>query len=390
MESNKPTTKKILILVFLSSLIVFAVFNTPNILNFIAKLYSFVSPVIAAFCIAFVFNVLLKGLENRIFKFMDNTKSNFIKKAKRPLCLVLTYVLALGIISLLVLVIIPDIIDTILYLVKNLPDFIKDARESVVAFAANFNIPESKIPNINLDFEAISKALQKVFQISSNKIVDGAINVTSSVIRGIYNAIFSIVISIYILAQKERIGRFVKKLIDTFLPQKTAKKIYHIATLASESFARFIGGQLIESTILGVLCYIGMIIFRFPNAAIVSVLIGVTSLIPVIGAFTGILIGFLLIIITSPIKALLFVLFVLILQQIEGNLIYPRVVGKAVGLPGIIVISAVLVGGNIGGIMGALLGVPLSALIFALLKEAVGEPQKPRKLKKANKKAASQ
>jgi predicted PurR-regulated permease PerM len=127
-----------------------------------------------------------------------------------------------------------------------------------------------------------------------------------------------------------------------------------------------------------------MLIFRFPNAPIISVLIAVTSLVPVVGAFAGVSVGFLLIVITDPIKALLFVVFILILQQIEGNLIYPRVVGKAVGLPAVIVISAVLVGGNVGGILGALLGVPLSALAYTLVKEAIDKPKlKPKKKNKA-------
>ena len=155
------------------------------------------------------------------------------------------------------------------------------------------------------------------------------------------------------------------------MPQNTAKNIYHVASHASNSFSKFIGGQLTEAVILGLLCYIGMIIFRFPNAPIISILIAITSLVPVVGAFTGIAIGFLLILISSPLTALHFVLFMLVLQQIEGNLIYPRVVGKAVGLPAVIVISAVLVGGNIGGILGALIGVPVSAVIYTLLKEAI-------------------
>ena len=376
MELNSKNIKKLLLVVFFSAIIVCGVFNMESVFNFLGKIYSLLSPITAAFCIAFIFNILLRALETKVFAFMDKSKRKFVKHARRPLCLALTYLLALGIISLLVLVIIPDIIETVLFLVKNLPAFLESAREWVIGIAGNFNIPETKIPSLNLNFEELTKGLQKLFSNYSNKIVNGAVDITSSVAGGIYHTVFSLVISVYILAQKERIGSFVKRMIDAFIPQKTAKTIYHIADRASESFSRFIGGQLTEAVILGTLCYIGMLILRFPNAAIISILIGVTSLVPVVGAFTGIAIGFLLIIITSPIKALLFIVFVLILQQIEGNLIYPRVVGKAVGLPGIIVISAVLLGGSIGGILGALLGVPLSALLFTLLKEAICNRQK--------------
>ncbi len=371
MELNHKTIKKILLTVFLSALVVFAVFNFEKVWGILTLAYSFVTPIVAAFCIAFILNVLLKALETKVFAFIDNSQKPIVTKAKRPLCLVLTYLFAFGIISLLFLVIIPDIIETVTHLIKALPAFLEDVREWVIDIANNFNIPESKIPKLNFDF----KSLQRLMSNYSNKIVNGAINVTSSVFGGFFDAVFSIVISVYILAQKERIGKFVRKFIHAFVPEKRAKTIYHITGQASDSFSRFIGGQLTEAVILGVLCYIGMLIFRFPNAPIISVLIGVTSLVPVIGPLSGALIGFLLIIITSPIKAILFVLFIIILQQIEGNLIYPKVMGKAVGLPGIIIISAVLVGGNIGGILGALLGVPLSAVIFILLKEAIENRQ---------------
>ena len=376
MELNWKNIKKILLLVFLSAIIVCGVFNMESVFAFLKSVYSLLSPITAAFCIAFIFNILLRALETKVFAFMDKSKLKFVIKARRPLCLALTYILALGIIALLVLVIIPDIIETSLYLVKKLPSFLVTAREWAVSVADNFNIPESKIPTLNLDFASLTKALQDIFSNYSNSIVNGAVDITSSVIGGVYDTVFSLVISVYILAQKERIGSFVNRTISAFVPQKAIKTIYHIAVHASEAFSKFIGGQLTESVILGTLCYIGMLIFRFPNAPIISILIGVTSLVPIVGAFTGIAIGFLLIIITSPIKAILFVIFILILQQIEGNLIYPRVVGKAVGLPGILVISAVLLGGNLGGILGALLGVPVSALLFTLLKEAIENRQK--------------
>lgn len=382
MELNNKNIRKLLLLVFFSAIIVCAVFNFSAVLKFALKAFSFVTPVITALCIAFVLNVLLNGLENKVFGFMGRSKHKFVTKMRRPLCLILTYLLAFGIIALLVLVIIPDIVDTILYIAKTLPDFMIKAHEWLVGVAKGFGIAEENVPNLNIDFDAITKALQEFVAGYSTRIVDGAINITSSVVSGLYNTIFSIVISVYILAQKERIGRFVKRTIDTFAPKKLAYTTYYISVRASESFSRFIGGQLIESIILGLLCYIGMLIFRFPNAPIISVLIAVTSLVPVVGAFAGVSIGFLLILISNPIKALLFVLFILILQQIEGNLIYPKVVGKAVGLPGVIVISAVLVGGNVGGILGALLGVPISALVYTLLKEAIDRPKEKKEKKK--------
>ncbi len=376
MELNSKTIKKILLVVFLSTLIVWAVFNNTVVFGIVGKLFSYISPIIAALCIAFILNVLLRVLETKVFFFFDKSKHNFIRKIKRPLSLVLTYLLAMGVIALLVLVIIPDLIDTVIYVVKSLPSFLKDMREWVVGIAANFGIAANKIPTINFDLNDTLNTLQNLLSDYSNTIVNGAANITSSVVGGIYDVLFSLIISVYVLAQKERIGRFLKKVIDSFVPKNIAKTVYHISNHASESFSRFIGGQLTESIILGVLCYIGMLIFRFPNAAIISVLIAVSSLVPIVGAIVGVVIGALLIVITNPIKALFFIIFILILQQIEGNVIYPKVVGKAVGLPSIMVVSAVLIGGNIGGILGVLLSVPLSALLFTLLKEAIDNKKK--------------
>ena len=171
--------------------------------------------------------------------------------------------------------------------------------------------------------------------------------------------------------QKERIGRFTRRCIDAFLPQKAASGLARIASMASETFSNFVAGQLADSCILGILCYICMRIFRFPYPEVISVVIGVTSLVPMVGSFIGEVIGALLILIVSPLKALLFVVMVLAIQQVDGAFIYPRIVGRSVGLPGVAVFCAVIVGGNVAGVIGAMIGVPVCALIYALLREAV-------------------
>jgi len=376
MELNSKNIKKILLIVFFSSVIVACVFNFEGVLLFLGKIFSFISPIIFALCVAFVLNVPLNALENRVFKFMAKSKRKFVRKLRRPICLVLTYLFAFGLISLLVLVIIPDIIDTVAYIVDKLPSFVTSAREWMTETLMGFGFAKEDIPLANLDLSSFINTIETWLTSYSSRIVGDAVTITTSVIGGVFDTVLSIVISAYVLAQKEKIGSFVKRMFDAFLPQKATNAIYHVSNQASFSFSKFIGGQLTESVILGVLCYLGMLIFGFPNAPIISVLICVTSLVPVVGALVGVFIGALLILITDPIKALFFVIFIIILQQIEGNLIYPRVVGKAVGLPGIIVISAVLVGGNIGGILGALIAVPVSATIYTLLKEAIEKRQK--------------
>ncbi len=371
MDLNAKNIKKILFLIICGAGIFAIAQNFSIVLEILSKIVGVFSPIIAALCIAFVLNILLTALETKVFKFFDNSKKQWVKKLKRPLCLVLTYLIALGMVTLLIWVVIPDIIDTVTFLANRLPIFINDARTWLEGLLEKFNLSQINLPDIKINWTAIGKNIVNWLSGSGGAIFGGAVNITTSVFSGVFDTLFSFVISVYVLVQKEKIGRFTKRVINAFVPQSGTKLIYHVANRTHTSFSRFIGGQLTEALILGTLCFIGMSIFRFPNALIISVLICVTSLVPIVGATIGVVTGFLLIVITNPIKALLFVLFFLVLQQVEGNLIYPKVVGKAVGLPGIIVVSAVLVGGNIGGILGTLLAVPTSAVLYTLLKEAV-------------------
>lgn len=380
MELNSKNIKKILLIILGGALIFTALQNLGSVFGVVGKILSFFTPVIAALCIAFVLNVLLTGLETKVFAFWDKAKHKFVRKLKRPVCLILTYLIALGIVSLLILVIIPGLIETITGLAEKLPSFVVQARDWTENLLQKFNLAQEGLPEIKIDWSAVAKAITDWLSGYSGQIVGDAFGITTSVFSGFYDTIFSIVISVYVLAQKERIGRFVKRFINAFIPEKTSKTIYHIAYRTQEAFSRFIGGQLLESLILGVLCFIGMVIFRMPNALVISVIICVTSLVPVVGSTVGVIIGFLLIVISNPIKAFLFVLFVIILQQVEGNLIYPKVVGKVVGLPGVIVVSAVLVGGNIGGVLGALIAVPTCAVVFSLIKEAIEIKNKDKKI----------
>ena len=371
MELNSKNIKKILLIIFIGSVFFTAVQNIEYIFVRLGVILGFFRPVIAALCIAFVLNVLMSALERRVFGFMGRCRYAFVRKAKRPLCILLTYLIALGVLTVLIWVILPDISETFLLLAEKLPSFANDARIWIEDMLEKFNLSQHYVPNIEIDWAAAGEKLKDYVIGYSEAIFGSAVTLTTSLASGVYNTIFSILISVYILAQKERIGGFTVRCIDAFIPKKAAQKIYRVAAQAYDSFSKFIGGQLTESVILGLLFYIGMTIFRFPNAPVISILICITSLVPIVGATIGVIIGFLLILMTSPIKALLFIVFFVVIQQIEGSLIYPKVVGKSVGLPGVIVVCAVLVGGNIGGILGALMAVPTCAVIFVLLKEAI-------------------
>lgn len=371
MELNSKNIKKILLVIFFGALIFTAFQNFKLVISGVGKVINVFSPIIAALCIAFVLNILLTAFENKVFKFWDNAKKPFVLKLKRPICLILTYLLALGLVFLIIVVIIPDIIETITYLAEKMPAFVLEVKNWTESILERFNIEQALLPEIKINWKSAANSIISWISGSSDKIVGSAFNITTSVFSGVFDTVFSLVISIYVLAQKEKIGNFVKKVFNSFVKPKTTGFIYHISSKTNELFSRFIGGQLMEALILGVLCFIGMTIFRLPNALIISVLISITALVPIVGAAVGAIIGFLLIVITDPLKAVLFVVFLLVLQQLEGNIIYPKVVGKAVGLPGVLVVSSVLIGGNIGGVLGALVAVPTVAVLYTLLREMI-------------------
>ena len=229
----------------------------------------------------------------------------------------------------------------------------------------------------NIDIENIKKQILNKIP----GILTSSISIVNGIINGITTFFIAIIFAIYILMDKEKLQEQATKILYAYLSKEKALKTIHIARVAKNTFKSFFTVQCLEATILGTLCTIGMLILKIPYAMPIGVLIGVTALIPVVGAFIGIIIGAILILSVNPIKVITFVIFVLILQQIEGNLIYPRVVGNSIGLPGMWVLVAVSVGGSIGGILGMLLGVPVATIIYTLLKKDVDRKINKKEIK---------
>jgi predicted PurR-regulated permease PerM len=377
MEFNQKNIKTVLLIILFAVVIYTLARNVTVILSLLVKLSHVLATVTAGFCIAFILNVPLNFFEKKVFKFLDKAKHKFFRNCKRALSLIATMVVALGIVVGVVLVVLPKLGTTITGLAEALPGYIDSAMDWIEGFLERFNI--ERMPKWSIDWDAVFDNLYDYVLGGNGNIIGSAANVTTSLASGVISGVFAIVIGVYILAQKERVGRWAKGIVVAFLPDKASDRVLNVARLSNEVFANFITGQLIEAIILGVLCYIGMLIFRFPYPEIIAVVIGTTSLVPMVGSFIGELIGAFLILLISPLKALFFVIFILVLQQLEGSLIYPRVVGKSVGLPGVLVLISVIIGSNLGGVAGALLGVPVCAVLFIIIREAVRE----RTLKKA-------
>ena len=240
--------------------------------------------------------------------------------------------------------------------------------ENLSGFAAEHGVT---LPELSLSADQVKETITGFLQEKGDSVVNTTLNITTSIVGALVNFLLALVFSLYLLAQKETLLAQSRRLLRRILPQKAADRLMHLLSLANNAFSSFVTGQVTEAFILGTLCCIGMLILRLPYALPVSVIIASLSLIPIFGAWIGAATGAFLIVFQSPIKALTFLIFLLILQQVEGNLIYPKVVGKSVGLPGLWVLAAVTVGGGAFGVLGMLLGVPVCSVVYALVQDFI-------------------
>lgn len=376
MKIDRKNVRTILLIIAFAVLLYTAAQNLASVYGAVRTVWRVFGVVITGLAMAFVLNVPLKLFENRVFYGMSEDRRPLVRKLRRPVSLVFALVVSLGLIGILIAVVLPQLTATVAEVAARLPEYISSAVNWLNDFLAGFGIEIESLKNFTVDWEKVFSELTTYLKegsanVDGSTVVDTVTGVGTSVVSTVMNTFLGLVVAVYILAQKERIGRFSRRCIDAFLPQKAASGLARIASMASETFSNFVAGQLADSCILGILCYICMRIFRFPYPEVISVVIGVTSLVPMVGSFIGEVIGALLILIVSPLKALLFVVMVLAIQQVDGAFIYPRIVGRSVGLPGVAVFCAVIVGGNVAGVIGAMIGVPVCALVYALLREAV-------------------
>lgn len=334
-----------------------------KILNYLMNI---AFPFILGGCIAFIINIPMSFFEKRLLKQNnDDKKRNKNLKLIRVISIILSIVVIVLIIALVINLIIPRLIDVINLLIDNMPYYIEGITEFSKEHLKN-------IPNTNEMFNKINKEeIENQIITIMPHLLSSSISLVGSLVGGVANFFIAIIFAIYILIDKEKLKTQAKKILNVYLSKDKSNKIINICRISKTTFKSFLTVQCLEATILGSLCIIGMLILRIPYAISIGVLIGVTALIPVVGSFIGIIIGAILIVVVNPIKAVTFIVFVIILQQIEGNLIYPKVVGNSIGLPGIWVLFAVTIGGSLGGIIGMLIGVPIITIIYNLLREKV-------------------
>ena len=368
------TRKDIIIIISYIALVIFALVNFSKIFTFLGKVISIFSPFLLGIILAFVLNVLNNFIEKKIFGKIKPSK--IWNKIKRPLCITLSLILVFLTIFFVMNLLIPQLKNSASLFTDTLPAY----KEDIIGILNKFDIDESTVNKVGEYLDNFGKVITDYIKGNSKDVITVTTEVATSVVNIISKGIITLVFAIYMIAQKETLSRQINKVMKAYLKPKTINKINTVGTLANKTFSNFVTGQCLEALIFGSLVFVGMLIFRFLYASTIGVLLGFTALIPIFGAFIGTAIGFILIMMVSPVKAILFVVFIIVLQQIEGNLIYPRVVGKSIGLPGMWVLLSVTVGGSIGGILGMLIATPLCSLLCALFTKMVNDRLKSNKI----------
>ena len=336
--------------------------------GFLGGVWAVFKPITVGLCIAFVLNVLLNFFEKTLLR---GLKGGRVQGLRRALGVVLTLIAAIGIVALVALVVAPKVGESVNLIIGALPQSAGELGEWLRRSLARLSLAPEQIDGVVEKINTLADQLLKWIEAEYAMLAGKVLGVTSTLLSFVFDLLLSLIIAIYVLLQKEQIGRAANRLMEAYFPKKLREQVLSVARLSYSAFSNFVRGQLIEAVILGALCYLGLLILRIPNAPVVGLLVGVTALVPIFGAWIGGGLSAFLILLVDPGKVILFVVFLLILQQVEGNLIYPRVVGSALGLPGLLVLCAVLVGGNIGGVVGMLMGVPVVAVVYELLRRGV-------------------
>lgn len=340
----------------------------PNAANLLSLALSAATPLIIGCVIAYLLNILMSAYEKHYF---PKSKNGILIKSRRSVCMLAAFITLIALVVLIVCLIVPQLVSCVQTIFAEIPAFL----EKAIDILAQFDIlPETIISSLEqIDWKSKIGQIVQVLTTGIGSVAEILISTVSTVFSGIVTALLSIIFSIYLLSVKETLGRQFRKLGMRYLRPGWYGKLNYFLSTANHCFRKYIVGQCMEAVILGGLCTVGMLILKLPYATMIGALTCFTALIPVAGAYISAFVGAFLILTVSPMKALIFLIFIVVLQQIEGNIIYPRVVGSSLGLPGIWVLAAVTIGGGIMGVGGMLLGVPLLATFYRLIKDDVNK-----------------
>jgi len=376
MNLNRKNLRKIRGLIFFAALMVLVLMKFDLLCSMAVFLARIVRPFIVGGMIAFVINIPMSFFEKKLFdKEKHKAKPNkFVLKCSRGVSLVLAYLAVVLAVTLVFVTVIPQLAGTIRVLTNKIPAFWDSMIGQLeVIFAANPELVRllDEYENLEIDWKALINMIVEFLQNGVGNVLGSTFSVASSIISSTVNFFISLIFSIYILVQKEKLGNQFDRVLKAYANHKVYKSTRKVLSLLNRNFSNFITGQCTEALILGLMFVVFMTVFRFDYAVMIGVLIAFTALIPIVGAFIGCFVGAFLMLVDDPIKAFWFIVLFIVLQQIEGNLIYPHVVGNSVGLPSIWVLAAVTIGGSLMGVFGMLIFIPLLSTVYVLLREDV-------------------
>lgn len=369
MNLNRKSIEKILFIGTVFILIYLGLQNMSVVFQFLSWLSYVLMPFLIGICFTFILNVPLKAIERRLFRPKNGKPVKpILNKLRRPIALTMSIMIFFLVIALILVLVIPEIGKSLAKLAEAVPGTINNVRDWLSTTAEENEFIGEITENVSINWDDVSKYFTSFLQNDAAGVVSYAMGMLSSVFNITLSIFLGLVLSIYTLAKKEKIGSNAKKLIYSIFPTRTADFIVEVGVLTNKSFYNSITGQMMECVILGSLTVLGMTIFNFPYAPLIGVMVAILSWIPMFGVGIGAAIGALFILTVSPIQAIWFIVFMICLQQIEGNLIFPRVVGKNIGLPPILLISAIIIFSNFFGIIGLFVCGPVTYVIYTLLR----------------------
>lgn len=374
---DRETKRHIIQIVAFAVIFYCAMMHLNIVWSLLCSLLSLFLPFILGGSIAFIINVPMKQIEKHLFQ-----KNQKMQKMKRTVSYILTLIAVFGILTLAMTVIIPELVRTARILAGQVPVAFSALQEWFQENSENLPSISAFIENSELDITSISSKATDILQSAATGLISSGFSLISNVVSGIVSFLIGVVFSVYVLFQKEKLAVQAKKILYAILPESKADKVVSVGKLSNQVFSNFLSGQCLEACILGTMFVVAMSIFRMPYAMLIGVIIALTALIPIVGAFIGCVVGMFLIVMVNPVQAIWFLVLFLVIQQIEGNLIYPRVVGGSIGLPSMWVLVAVSVGGSLFGILGILVFIPLCSVCYALFRDFIHARLRKKKVKK--------
>ena len=367
---EKSNYKKYCVIGVIAAAVCLFVMKFESVVAAVTGVLSAAAPLLLGMVIAYILNILLKKIEKYYF---PGSRNAAVVKSRRPVCIFLSF-LALGLILFFVVkMVVPELVSSIRLITEEIPPAFEELRLWGVK---NFEeVPELQetLANLDIDWKATIKKVLDILIAGAGGIFTSVVSVISSVMGAVSQLVIGMIFAIYLLSAKETLASQVDDCMRAYLKPGTRERILYVAGTFHKTFTNFIVGQAMEAVIICALCALGMTVLRMPYAVMTGTVVGVTALIPVVGAYIGAAVGAFMVFTVNPLQAVFFVIFLVILQQLEGNLIYPKVVGGSIGLPGLWVLAAVTIGGGVMGIGGMLIGVPLTASVYRLLEKDVKE-----------------